>query len=155
MSTISATLLGLLFGLGSALLPFLNAETYAIASVAASPWTIALVVTALACGQTVGKLLLFELARRGSAGLKAPARLRALTSGRWSGRIQGALSERRTALPLVLMSAGLGLPPLALVSVAAGAADQKRGDFVVACLVGRAARFAALAGPVAFAVSRS
>ena len=55
-------------------------------------------------------------------------------------------------LPLVLASACVGLPPLAAVSLAAGASGQRRRDFGVACLCGRTARFALLALPAAWAL---
>ena len=48
---------------------------------------------------------------------------------------------------MVLASASVGLPPLAVVSLAAGAAGQRRWEFAGACLVGRVIRFAALVLP--------
>ena len=54
---------------------------------------------------------------------------------------------------MVLGSATLGLPPLAVVSLAAGATGQlHRSTFGVLCLVGRTARFAVLVLPIAWAV---
>lgn len=153
MSTLAGTLLGLAFGFGSALVPLFNAEAYAVTSVARSPWLVVPIIIALATGQTAGKLMLFEAARRGSTRFKAAPKFRALSSGRWASRIQHALQEPRTALPMVLTSAGLGLPPLALVSVAAGAAGQPRRGFALMCFAGRTFRFTALAAPVVYALS--
>ena len=109
---------------------------------------------ALAVGQTIGKLVLFEAARRGSGRLHA--RFSRHSEGgraaRWADRVRGWLTRRRTGLPTVLAAASVGLPPLAVVSLAAGAAGQRRWEFGVLCLVGRTARFAVLALPVALAV---
>jgi membrane protein YqaA with SNARE-associated domain len=49
----------------------------------------------------------------------------------------------------VLVSAAVGLPPLAAVSVLAGTARLRLPLFVAACLTGRLARFALIAWPVA------
>lgn len=155
LSAVVGVLVGLTVGVGSALLPLVNAEAYTIAATARDPWAIMLIVVALALGQTGGKLLLFEAARRGTRRFKAGPRLQALTSGKWADRIQRALSERRTARPLVLTSAALGLPPLALVTVAAGAAGQPVRGFALLCFLGRTARFGAIALPVLIAVSSS
>jgi membrane protein YqaA with SNARE-associated domain len=53
----------------------------------------------------------------------------------------------------VVTSAALGLPPLAAVSLAAGASAQRRWEFGVLCLVGRTARFALLVLPAVWALS--
>lgn len=142
-------------GVGSAFVPLLNAEAYVAAAVAGSPGLIIPIVIALTMGQTAGKLALFEAARRGSHRFHSSSRFKALTSGRWATRIQNALREPRTALPMVFISAGLGLPPLAVVSVAAGAAGQSRRGFALMCLAGRALRFTALATPIALAVTHA
>jgi membrane protein YqaA with SNARE-associated domain len=148
-------------GLASALLPVVNAEAYALLTAArpgsAPAWS---VVVALAVGQTAGKLVLFESARRG-----ATAWLRRLHGrsdkpsqashvshvSRWNGRMTTCLCSRRGGPAVVLASATFGLPPLAAVSLAAGAAGQRRTVFALTCLVGRTARFAALAAPVIWA----
>lgn len=153
MRWIMSLISGIGFGFGSALLPLLNAEAYTLVSVSARPWLLVPVVLALSIGQTAGKLLLFEAARRGSTRFQEWSRLQALSSGRWTEGTRLALTERRTAVPLLVTSAALGLPPLALVSVAAGASGQRRGTFAVLCLVGRVARFTALAIPVAYATN--
>jgi membrane protein YqaA with SNARE-associated domain len=141
-------------GVVSALLPFVNAEAYALLAAGRThPAAVAVVVLALAAGQTAGKLVLFEAARRGSG--RWHARLTRRTAGRaarWGGRGSHLLTCRRTGLPTVLVSASVGVPPLALVSLAAGAAGQVRWEFGVLCLVGRVARFALVALPVAYAL---
>ena len=146
--------LAIAIGVVSALLPLVNAEAYVLIAVARTNVALSMgVAVALAVGQTIGKLLLFEAARRGTGRLHA--RLTRHGKGRaerWRGRVCGLMSRRRTGLPTVLASATVGLPPLALVSLAAGASAQKRCEFGVVCLVGRTARFAALALPAALAL---
>lgn len=156
MSTLAEAVLALGYGLASALVPIVNAEAYAV--VAGHRGDHALVaVLALALGQTTGKLLLFEAARRGTGRLaqKLAHRRRsgraAAGGTRWAGRIRRWLSRRRTALPMVLASATVGVPPLAVVSLAAGTAGLRRREFAVACLLGRVLRFALLVLPAALA----
>jgi len=155
MTSLLAVGVSLLVGLGSAFVPVLNAEAYAVLAAGRSQPMVALaLVTALALGQTVGKLVLFEAGRRGSGRLaKRYGGRPAGRTARWSGRVGAWLRRRRSGLPTVLASAALGLPPLAAISVAAGAAGQRRWEFGALCLAGRTARFAALALPAAYVVS--
>lgn len=155
MSPLAGSLLGVVFGFGSALVPLMNAEAYSIAAVTSTPLLLACTIVALAVGQTAGKLVLYEAARRGVHRLGSTRKLEGLASGRWAQRIRRGLSARRTAVPLVLSSACLGLPPLALVSVAAGAAEHGRRSFALACFLGRVARFAALTIPLVYVGSLS
>ena len=145
----------LLFGTVSALVPVVNAEAYALVVAGRTQPAVApVVVVALATGQTIGKLALFEAARQGSGRLAA--RLAGRREGRaaaWRERIRTALGSRRTGLPMVLASAAVGVPPLAAVSLAAGASGQRRWEFGAVCLVGRVARFAVLVLPAAWALS--
>lgn len=139
------------FGVASALVPVLNAEAYLAVSGVATPVTVLWVAAALAFGQTLGKVTLYEAARRGSArvsqhggarhrrarfGAGLAARLTVLLRRPWLGGVT------------VLVSASVGIPPLAVVSVLAGGAGVRRVVFVCACLVGRTARFLALAVPL-------
>ena len=154
MNPVAETGLSGLVGFVSALVPVVNAEAWALAAAARTQPALALlVVAALAAGQTAGKLVLFEAARRGSSRFARHGRDGRTT--RWGERIRSALATRRSAVPLVLASASAGLPPLAAVSLAAGAAGQPRWEFGAACLVGRAARFAVLVLPTAWAVGRA
>ncbi|RLP86775.1 VTT domain-containing protein [Micromonospora sp. CV4] len=156
MSSLGEAVVALGYGLASALVPVVNAEAYAV--VAGHRGGHALVaVLALALGQTAGKLLLFEAARRGTGRLarKLARRTRsgraAARAARWAGRIRRWLSRRRTALPTVLVAAAVGVPPLAVVSLAAGTAGLRHWEFAVSCLLGRVIRFALLALPAALA----
>lgn len=155
MTDLLEPLLAVAVGVASALLPLINAEAFALVAVARTNVAAAVVlVVALAAGQTIGKLVLFEAARRGSGRLHARYSRHGEggRAARWAGRVSGWLTSRRTGLPTVLAAASIGLPPLAVVSLAAGAAGQRRWEFGVLCLVGRTARFAVLALPVALAL---
>lgn len=154
MNGVLDVLLAAAMGVGSALLPILNAEAYALVAVAARPRFVVPVVAALAVGQTVGKLVLFEAGRRGSTYVRerrSTKPRRARRTDRWSARVNAALARPRTAVPVVLAAASVGLPPLAIVSVAAGAAGQQRSIFGATCLVGRLVRFGVIAVPVVLA----
>jgi membrane protein YqaA with SNARE-associated domain len=156
VTAVIEVVLAAVFGLGSALVPVLNAEAFAVVtSAGAQPAAVVGVVGALALGQTVGKLLLFESARRNAGRLHAWLTRRHTPgprASRWTERVNARLASRRTGLPLVFVSSSVGLPPLAVVSLAAGAAGQDRWQFASVCLVGRLVRFAAIAGPAALAV---
>lgn len=143
--SVLALLVGAATGLASALVPLVNAEAYAVAAATrvGSAW-VPLLVLALAAGQTAGKLVLFESARRGAGRLA-----RRHGGGRWATLVADWLRRDRTGVPVVLAAASLGLPPLAVVSLTAGAAGQRRWLFAVLCLAGRTARFAAIAVPAA------
>ena len=154
MSQLTEIVTSLVYGLASALVPVVNAEAFAVLRGArTAPRAAALVVLALAAGQTAGKLVLFEAARRGAGRLAARFAHRPERTGRGAARVDRALARRRTGLPLVLSAACLGVPPLAVVSLAAGASRQPRWQFVASCLVGRTVRFAVLVVPAALAMA--
>ncbi|GAB3959658.1 VTT domain-containing protein [Micromonospora vulcania] len=144
------------YGFASAFVPFVNAEAYAV--FAGQPGgSVVIAVVALSVGQTAGKLVLFETGRRGSGRLARRFARRnqsgrvAARTARWAERVRRWLSRRRTGLPTVLLAASVGVPPLALVSMAAGTAGLRHWEFAVACLLGRVVRFAVLALPAALA----
>ena len=156
MTGLVEALIALGYGLVSALIPVVNAEAYAVLAGQRTGHAV-VVVVALAVGQTVGKLLLFEAARRGTGRLnqKLARRNRSgraqARASRWAEPIRRWLSRRRTGLPTVFVSAAVGIPPLALVSLAAGTANLRHWEFATACLVGRLIRFAVLVLPATFA----
>ncbi len=154
MNSLGEATLAILVGVVSALLPLVNAEAYVLIAAARANVARTLgVAVALAVGQTVGKLVLFHVARRGSGRLHARLSRRGEgRAARWQDRVCGLMTRRRTGLPTVLASATVGLPPLALVSLVAGASTQRRWEFGAVCLVGRTARFAAIALPAMYAV---
>lgn len=156
LTVLGLTLAGLGLGAASALVPLVNAEL-AAGSMAATVDVPAAVLwaLALAAGQTTGKLVIFGAARRGRSRLQAgrgtntAARHAPAGWRRFSDRGLGLLSSRWRGGGVVLLSAGVGLPPLALVSAACGVARTPPGDFVLCCLLGRTARFAAIVVPLA------
>ncbi|MGZ5400089.1 MAG: VTT domain-containing protein [Nocardioides sp.] len=155
MTLVTVAGLAMAAGVGSALLPLVNAEAYAVFTAAsATAVTVATVVVALSVGQTIGKVMLFETARRGKRWLprrrpprSSRARRRAARTTRWTERVAGMLRSDRTGAPVVLAAATVGVPPLAIVSMVAGAAGQRRRVFVPLCLLGRLARFTVLVLP--------
>jgi membrane protein YqaA with SNARE-associated domain len=151
--TVLAVGLAVAVGVASALVPVLNAEAWAVVAATGPLDTLLVVVPALAVGQTVGKLVLFETGRRGRAWHPWRGRPVSARAARWGERVTAWLTSPRTGPPVVLAAASLGVPPLAVVSVAAGAAGQGRWVFGALCLLGRLVRFSVLVVPVAAAQS--
>jgi membrane protein YqaA with SNARE-associated domain len=128
----------------SALLPLVNAELYLVAVGALVPVALLPVLAVLAAaGQMAGKLLFFAAAR-GAGRLSSDAGRQRLE--RWRTR----LARWRGAEPaLVFVSASLGLPPLAVVSVVAGLIGMRARVFLLMGFAGRVLRFGVvLAVPV-------
>ena len=144
VGTLLAPMAAAAMGFASALLPFVNAEAYAVVAARTAPALV--VAAALAGGQTAGKLVLFEAARRGTDRWEVDEES---SRARWAARVTPWLRSPRTGAPLVLVSAVVGLPPLAVVALVAGASGQRRVLFAVLVLVGRGLRFAAIVVPVA------
>ena len=140
-------------GLLSALVPLVNAELYAAAlSTRTGPVVAVLCALALALGQTAGKWLWYVAGR---AGVERVRRSRALREappdpGRLA-RVTARLRDRRSSAGVVLLSGSVGLPPLAVVAVAAGATQMKVTDFLACCFAGRTVRFCAVLLPLALA----
>lgn len=149
----TVAVLSLLAGLASALLPFVNAEALAAGASRANKDLLPIMVVGLAAGQTIGKLTLFELARRGASRLAArphrPHVPRRPISRIASRQITG-LQTASSRIPVVAVSAVTGLPPLAAVAVAAGTTKARRSGFAAACFVGRTFRFALIAYGLTF-----
>jgi membrane protein YqaA with SNARE-associated domain len=179
---LTAIAVGLGGGFVSAFLPVVNAETLvAVESVGLHLGAVLMVAFAVALGQTAGKVVIYEAARRGRGSVEwfrrwrerrrsgdgageratavdtAEARTGADTaadttepdsgeepSGRWRRSLEW-LQRPRTSAVIVLMSAGVGVPPLAVVSAAAGVARTPRVLFAVTCLIGRVIRFGVIA----------
>ena len=145
LSSPAALGLALCVGAASAFAPFVNAEL--AVSATAARGTAGLVVcaaVAVAAGQTLGKLAIFEAGRRGS-GWHPRRRSVDKPLPPWQVRATRLLSTRWSGGVIVLLSATVGLPPLAVVSAAAGLARARRTDFLVCCLVERTARLVTVA----------
>jgi membrane protein YqaA with SNARE-associated domain len=152
-----AAVLGLLGGLASALLPFVNAEALAAGASRANRDLLPVVVVALAAGQTIGKLTLFELAGRGASRLARrdhSRHLRVRPISRIASRHLRSFQTASSRLPVVAVSAVTGLPPLAAVAVAAGTTHTSRSGFAAACFVGRTLRLALIAYGLSFVFVR-
>lgn len=143
------------FGVVSAIVPVANAEAYVIASqvtAVAGPIPIAVGV---GLGQSAGKLALF-LAVRGGREFwfvrrpreRAPKtevgpfrqRLRRITE-----RLLELVGSNRWGLPIVLLAAVIGIPPLYAVALIAGASAMKALWFWLIVAVGRVVRFVLVA----------
>lgn len=145
--------IGLTFGYAvvSALVPVVNAELYLVGLMARQPqlawWLVGLTAAA---GQMVGKLV-YYYAGRGT--LTLPARLRRRSeragTGRWSRRLTRfqELCQHRPVWTagVLLTSAALGVPPYLAIAVLAGVGRVPLATFVVTGLLGRFARFGAIA----------
>lgn len=141
------------FGVGSGLLPvFLNAELYVGTMGALVDTRVDLVfaILALSIGTLVGKVFVFELARKGSSKIRSvdhkPSRNAFLAKvRRFSDWLLSLLDRRYEGALTVLMSSLFGIPPLAVVTVMAGASRQPRWLFLLMVFIGRTAQFLAIA----------
>lgn len=144
----------MLFGLLSAYFPPLNAEIYAIAAPVVFPNMWAIHVAAMTGGLVVGKVTHFLAAAKG-AEMYARRQETKHTDGEPTHpprSIRGRLARGSKAMvdvldrprlgPLVMLaSSGVGFPPLAVVTVAAGLKRINLGVFVVVTTIGCLARF--------------
>lgn len=150
---------GLGYGILSAFIPLLNAEAFVLAAAAGGVATGSWGVVGVTLGQTVGKVAIFVLVRKGvhrrflrerpARQARRPSSEWRRTLHAWSARQLFRLDQPWVGGLVVLVSASAGLPPLAVVAVVAGLRRTPLPVFTVAVLVGRAARFAAIAWPVA------
>jgi membrane protein YqaA with SNARE-associated domain len=143
-------------GLLSALVPLVNAEVYALAvGATASPLVAVLCAIALAVGQTGGKWVWYTSGRKGVEMRKRSLRKHDPTPDDAEARagrlavLTRRLHDRRSSAGIVLLSGSVGLPPLALVAVAAGATKMRLRDFLLCCLAGRIVRFGVVLVPLA------
>jgi membrane protein YqaA with SNARE-associated domain len=141
------------FGVGSALLPmFLNAEIYVGsmgALVNSRPLLFAAIV-ALVVGTVIGKAFVFQLARQGSRKIRAttrkPTKNRAsATLRRFSDWMLGLLDRPYVGALTAFVSSLTGVPPLAIVTLIAGASKQPQWLFLTMVFLGRLIQFVAIA----------
>jgi membrane protein YqaA with SNARE-associated domain len=143
----------LVFGIGSGVLPvFLNAEAYVIAlgSLVDSKTVLIVAILVLVVGTVVGKIMVFELARRGSlrySGVERRDPRNGFTAWlrRTGDRMLRLLEHKYLGAATVLASSATGVPPLAVVAVMAGVARQPLWLFCLMVFTGRAAQFLAIA----------
>ncbi|QCW50576.1 hypothetical protein FE634_09415 [Nocardioides dongxiaopingii] len=138
-----------MFGLSiaSALLPFLPIEAFIIGGAAANPGTAASIALGVAAGAgaTIGKVVWYEVARRGISSSWAQKKLSApkVKAGyeRWTARMEG---RPVYAGAVMFVAASVGLPPLLVMSFVAGLLKMPMWVFLPTVLVGRSIRFSLL-----------
>ncbi len=153
MITDALVVVAFAYGIGSAMIPVLNAEAYVAATAAllSAPDTVWMVI-AVTAGTVVGKVILFRAARAG----RDIARNRPKKAEREPGRIGRALRRANAVLmgwldhPVravltVMVSGFAGIPPLLAVAVVAGASQMRMSAFAVAMGIGRLGRFGLIA----------
>mgnify|MGYP005990281577 CR=1 FL=1 len=134
--------------LGSALLPFINIEIYLGGISGASGvadvtgWGAVGIALVASAGQTAGKVVWYEVARRGIdtdwARKKLSNNKLQAAHARWTERMEG---RPWYAGVVMLLAASVGIPPLLVMAVVAGALKMPLWVFVPTVFVGRAARF--------------
>ena len=161
--------LAALWGVGAALVPvFVNAEVYVVAigaTVNSRPF-LALLILIHVIATTIGKAFVFQLARKGTNKIRMveprpprnafSARMR-LTGRRlartrliqWIKRVNDwllTLLDRPYSGGLTaFLSSLFGIPPLALVTILAGASKQPQWLFLTMVFTGRLIQFLAIA----------
>lgn len=156
-------------GLGAALLPvFVNAEVYVVATgatVNSRPF-LALLILIHVIATTVGKAFVFQLARRGTnrirmvtpkeprnrftaASRRVGRRLARTRFAQWIKKVNDwllTLLDRPYSGGLTaFMSSLIGVPPLAIVTILAGASKQPQWLFLTMVFTGRLIQFLAIA----------
>jgi membrane protein YqaA with SNARE-associated domain len=143
------------YGVASAIFPMVNAEAYVVLSQVSAVLGALPIAVGLGIGQTIGKLALFYSVRAGKDSRffrhrrqqsrerrKGPARLRFDAAIAWLLRLVGT---KRWGLPIVLVAAIFGIPPLYAVALLAGATTMKAYWFGLMVLIGRITRFILIA----------
>ena len=140
------------FGALSAVLPIANAEAYVAATRAAHLSAGLLVAITVACGQTIGKAALFLAVRHGKR-LPVFRRHPNWPTSRWP-RLAHLISKllglvgSRWGIPITLLGAITGIPPIYPLALIAGATRMSLLWFCAAVLLGRCIRFGLLAAGV-------
>jgi membrane protein YqaA with SNARE-associated domain len=143
------------FSIASALLPFLPMEAYILGAGATKAGTATAISLGIAAGAgaTVGKIVWYEVARRGSTSKWAQKQLSKpkIKNGyeRWVGRMQG---RPWYAAAVIFVAASVGLPPLLAMAAVAGLLKMPLWVFIPTVLVGRSIRFTLLFLGVDFAI---
>ncbi len=141
------------FGVGSSLLPiFLNAEAYVIVlgTLTESPVYLFWLIMSLSIGTVLGKMVVFDLARKGRRRLgrrenKPPRNQFVVRLRQFSDWMLGLLDRRYVGGATVFASSALMVPPLAIVTILAGASRQPLWLFSTMVFVGRTLQYLAIA----------
>lgn len=157
-----AVLTSIVFGFGSALVPLVNAEAYVVLSQGTGLAGATAVAVGVSIGQAFGKLALFLAVRRGkqSPFLRRKVKPLRANPGPLRRRFRAIVAKllclvgtKRWGIPIVLLAAVLGLPPLYAVALLAGATKMRAVLFFLAVLVGRLTRFLLLATGVGYGLT--
>ena len=143
------------FSIASALLPFLPIEVYIVgagATEAGVATSIALGIAAGA-GATVGKVVWYELARRGSSSAWAQKKLAQpkvkASYEKWVARMRG---RPWYAAAIMFIAASAGIPPLLAMAAVGGLLRMPMWVFLPTVFLGRTVRFTLLFLGVDFAL---
>lgn len=132
----------------SAICPLVNLEVFVagigVVGTTTSIWSVA---TAAALGQSMGKLLWYQV---GASAMRWKYVEKKMESTKWK-RCYAGMRSRIDQRPwmgmfLVFLSAAVGLPPLAIMAVLCGQLHFNRTLFFAMTFVGRALRFATVLG---------
>jgi membrane protein YqaA with SNARE-associated domain len=130
--------------IASALIPVINIEIYlgGLAGAGVGSGESFLIALAAGAGQTIGKIVWYELAQRSFESERVQKKLTnakwRAAYAKWQGRIQG---RPWYAGAIMFASAFLGVPPLLVLAMVAGTLHMPRWVFVPTVLVGRVLRF--------------
>ena len=145
------------YGIGSAVIPVVNAEAYVVGIGVTHALNPVVAAIGVSIGQTAGKVAMFLAVRYrpGYAARKTKEPKPVDLDTRWgrfvqwnrdvSKRLLDAMSDQRWGIPVTLLSAFVGIPPLYAVALLGGASRMKTVVFTLSVLAGRAARFVLLA----------
>lgn len=146
-----ALLTSICFGVVSAVVPIANAEAYVIASQVSAVAGAIPIAVGVGVGQSIGKLLLFAGVRRGKdfpfiRRHREKARNTEVGPARqkfreFVQRLLDLVGTNRWGLPIVMLAAVVGIPPLYAVALLAGATKMRPLWFWLVVLVGRITRF--------------
>lgn len=132
--------------LASAFLPFIPIEAYIAAAIGESGqtwWALALAAT---FGQMLGKIAIFMLGRQSMEWGWLQRRMARHNVEKYVVMLHEAAARRRLAVDaIVFVSASVGIPPFAVISLLAGQVKMSLARFLVIGSVGRFLRFAAVA----------
>ena len=163
MNDLLTVLSALGFGVLSSIIPLFNSELYiGVVAAAATQRATAMAVLAMAVGTVAGKIVLFVAARSGSerfgVGKAKDREERPVPTTRlrlWLRQtgdlLLSWLGDPRLGPLTILAASFFGIPPLFVVAVMAGVARQNIVLFSLAVFIGRLARFAVVAAPIAYA----
>ncbi len=143
------------FSIVSALLPFLPMEAYILGAGAAAPGVPTAISLGIAAGggATIGKIIWYEVARRGIDSKWAQKKLDKpkIKAGyeKWVARMRG---RPVYSASIMFIAASVGIPPLLVMAAVGGLLKMPLWVFIPTVFVGRTVRFTLLFLGVDFAI---